>query len=991
MKRKKKKKRAAAAKRSKGPNWLLIGGGLLGAALLVTGIAVAAIVFGLRGGIGGIGGGSYTVIDQMADPPPASAEYQPDSEIPPFRPRPVWGGAVDPPEKPIDYANAVGAPTTEPSVLVASQGGPYVIGVPINASKRTKLMKGNGGAQTAKQLPADAPFPVVDILTGKEVGSFPVACALHTSHRLSPDGQYLIAGDYEADPAKPGAGRQLAVWKRGQEKPMFRWLLPAHTPWVEFTAPDRLALYTVGAKPQFTVLDITKGAEVFSIPLPTAEFPPGIDNTTPFYRVRYPCGAVSPGGKLVAIAGQKSDMLVYSTADGKMLGRLPLGPVLPQDFRAIAFDETGSELRAVYRSGPVTFIRCWSMGDGQERYLSAFNAEGPFGNTVLTGPDPGTLIVGQTIVELQSGRPVGELPGPVFASAGKDKLLAFVHVREAVNAKEIQDSVDYIVGSGVFPIALKRDEYRQKAAALVKSRETLPGARPPTEAIDRSSVAVIRPNPAAPWAVKPSAAPPIPADAALQTWPELFGATEGASVPQGRGWIRYDLKTGKKIGEQIELWPVKVTDLKSTPGRLTALSLDGRRLAVVDPGDFLRVDIWENSGARLAGFRPYPDEAIAWIGWSANGELLTAATDRITGWDVTKRKALFEIQGAYKNWTLAPGCGWLLTSTPRGNLDFYDTTTGQYLGRLPPLGQTPGFSLSPDGKTLVRPVPTRGYGGFEIQVWDLQTGKQSAAPETPLGPVMGTWADGRHILSNTGGNAPRLLLYDLDVHTHTYSYELVKGVDVHTDTRGRGWMTLPGREGFGRMQFPGVEGFKQELALAPGSTIRVEIDVCHRDSSQKVAKLAAEQLQKRGLKVGRGGWVLRADHTIGHSSQQFDDQVTGKKRSSPYISLEVAWKLIAPDGTEVWQGKDGSIFDPFRSKYVVVGSRKGTFGPQGGGYRQVEIDFGDKNPQTAQIEEIVETTILMRQTLPASLPAVVAKTGAGYMPLPINEKIDGAK
>jgi hypothetical protein len=206
-------------------------------------------------------------------------------------------------------------------------------------------------------------------------------------------------------------------------------------------------------------------------------------------------------------------------------------------------------------------------------------------------------------------------------------------------------------------------------------------------------------------------------------------------------------------------------------------------------------------------------------------------------------------------------------------------------------------------------------------------------------------------------------------------------------------MAPAGRDakGWTPLRVPGIDKFGRDLVLGPGSTIRVEIGVGNRDHNQKIAKQAAEQLQKRGLKIGRGGWCLRADHTVGQTGQQLNDPRTGKKYASPYIALNITWKLLSPDGTEVWQASDGGTFDPFRSKYVVVGSRKNTFNPHGGGSSRVEIDFQGKNSQAAQIEEILEQTILLRQSLPTGLPVYVAKAADGYAELPLKETWPGEK
>jgi hypothetical protein len=166
--------------------------------------------------------------------------------------------------------------------------------------------------------------------------------------------------------------------------------------------------------------------------------------------------------------------------------------------------------------------------------------------------------------------------------------------------------------------------------------------------------------------------------------------------------------------------------------------------------------------------------------------------------------------------------------------------------------------------------------------------------------------------------------------------------------------------------------------------------VGHRTYNQQIAQAAAKQLQRRGLKIGRNGWILRADHTLGTGTQKFVDPRSGD-RSISVAALNVTWKLIAPDGTEVWQNSDGGSFDPFRSKYVKVGRRRSQMNFRGGGFQQVELDFDGKDAQSAQVEEILEQMLVYRQGLPPGLPARIAKKGAGYTSLPIKESLNGGQ
>jgi hypothetical protein len=1004
-----KKKQKAITRRSLVIASLSIGGVLLFVALLVGGLVLRIRTKGAGGGRDLLGGAT-AVIDELPDPPPAEDAPQnaDEPEVPKSASRLAWTGKPDPAVKPVDYSNAVGAATPEQSILLAALGGPYVVGVPIVSDPKQwiKNVKTGDPAKPWKVVPlAGTPSPVVDIRTGKEVGTFPAACKLTRACRLSSDGQYLAGWQLERDPMKKINRDVLAVWKRGDEQPVLRWPVPGPVFWMEFIGPDRLALGLHGPAPRFIVLKTSKAAPVVSVPLPGEGFQttpgiPGPDTLPPFTNAQYPCGAVSPGGTYAALAG-KGAIVVFRTDDGRTVGRLSTSPEAHiKDYWALAFDEAGTELRAGYEAQSQLALRIWSMTDGQIRHTGPFHVDKVFAPVVLSGPEPGTLILGQWVVDLESGKPIAEVPGGIQRWAGRDHYLAQLPYG-AVNAKALEQATDYQIMGGSFLTAFKRSEYRTKAAAFAAVRAKGPVVRPQTSPFDRTKAVVIRPQPGAPWAVKASPSPPLPADHALEVWPEAFAATEAAVVKDGRSWVRYDLKTGKPIGQPIRLWPDNVTDVSGAQGRLVALSLDGQRLAVVDPIDRARLDVWDVSGKRLLGLRPYSTDSVFWLAWSSGGLLLTACGDRITGWDAATGEAVFEIEGGYKSWTLAPGWTWLLATTPGGNLDFFDAASGLPLGRIP--GPTT-FSLAPDGKTLVCQPPTGPHIVYRIDVWDLGTGKRARTPEVPIGMVLGPWVGPRCLLRSMDAqfNTPaRYLLYDLDVHTHTYAFAVAPPIDVRNDSLGRAWMARPkpagdGRKnapaGWGPVQLPGTDGFRRELAFGPGSTIRVEIDVGNRTYNQKIARQTAELLQRRGLKIGRDGWLLRTDYTVGEGSRKYahPSSRSGKETIS-VASLTITWKLIAPDGVEVWQGSDGGSFDPFRSKYVKVGSRKSQFAPGGGGFQQVELDYDGKDAQSAQIEEILEQTLLYRPSLPAGLPACIAKNGPDYEALPIKASWNGGQ
>ncbi len=135
--------------------------------------------------------------------------------------------------------------------------------------------------------------------------------------------------------------------------------------------------------------------------------------------------------------------------------------------------------------------------------------------------------------------------------------------------------------------------------------------------------------------------------------------------------------------------------------------------------------------------------------------------------------------------------------------------------------------------------------------------------------------------------------------------------------------------------------------------------------------------------------MLRADHTTGTKSTNLTD-LRGQSGLS-VASLEITWHLVDPAGKEAWKGKSGGQFDPFRSKYVVVGSRKTDMQPGmfGGGSTSVQLDYQGKDARTAQLEEILEATLFFRNALPVGMPTCLVSEEGGYSALPLEVSLDG--
>jgi hypothetical protein len=615
---------------------LLVGGGVLSVlALLVVvgGIVFVVVRNGNLAGGGSSWSGKYAVVDSWPAPPPEPAEGSVplDSEA---SPQAVWSVKPDPPAGEGKLpAQTVGALSPEPSLLLASLGGPYAVGVTLGQQpgRRDKVLKRADGSPGEVISIDNEPHPVLDVRTGKPVGRFPAEARIRFDCRLSPDGRYLASSAFEARPETQAIVKdELVVWQRDADQPVCRWPLPGKVLWADFIGPDRLALYHVNPGPEFVLLDVAKGTPVVTAPLPVDEFPYEHDayhkhKTFTSYRVWTPSGAVSPGGNWVALGGSQNIVLVDTA--GRVAGKLPVDAVNGvRGYYGVAFNGDGTQVRAVTRQGEATpVLRVWSLADGQPVHKlpcpfqfrdgeNSYHQSAP-GLAILDGPRPNSLLVGHLLFDLASHQKVAELPYQPLRWAGAKRLLALGRMEQAANAKELGETADY-VPRGKSLIVAEFD-----GAALIASAPKPPAdpqARPTPAPADRSKVTAVRLKPPADWAVKPSAVAARPAGP-LPLWPHAFATTEAAVITGSLSWTRYDLSTGNTIGEPIDLWPGKPAPSEPAGWHTAALTRDGQRLALIDAKDKARVDVWDVTGKRLIGLRPYRDDPILWLGWSADG------------------------------------------------------------------------------------------------------------------------------------------------------------------------------------------------------------------------------------------------------------------------------------------------------------------------------------------------------------------------------------
>src|SRR5262249_48151686 len=162
-------------------------------------------------------------------------------------------------------------------------------------------------------------------------------------------------------------------------------------------AADRLAILTIGPKgPSLGVWDVVSGEQVKAHALNSEDFPATwirgfIHVQEKHYWPSCLHGAVSPGGRYVALGGQRGIVLI-SWQDGEVAGLVPVpGERKRKNYRGLGFHPDGSALHVLTEAQFLSH----AMADGALRSAMPVPASHymipPDGPTV--SPVPGTVIL----------------------------------------------------------------------------------------------------------------------------------------------------------------------------------------------------------------------------------------------------------------------------------------------------------------------------------------------------------------------------------------------------------------------------------------------------------------------------------------------------------------------------------------------------------------------------------------------------------------------
>jgi hypothetical protein len=375
------------------------------------------------------------------DKPPADkpAKDQPADKGPGDKPLPkeiAWTAKPDPASKPVrpfNFPQGPGLPLNG-NPLFAAKGGPFVIDTPERGlNMDSELMK--------KEAPL---IPGVDLRTGKSVGSIPKAVPRGKQALLSPDGHYLVT---RRRLLKFKETSLVSVWRVGQTQAAAHHLKTGGVYWMGFATPDELVVKSCDeTHMRIQVWSLAKGKLLRQFPLSEELFPPPPNKEA---RLNYfpepPSGAVSPGGRYLALGGP-SGITVFSLADGSVAGTLPVKSKRIF-YRGLRFSADGTELSAVIHWEPVERVtsvrlRSWKMADGKpviDVELANKNANGP----PLPGPDPGTVFLSYgrfdgnkyigtgLVIDTRTGKTLRETPYTAVRWLADGRLLAVGPIKDA--------------------------------------------------------------------------------------------------------------------------------------------------------------------------------------------------------------------------------------------------------------------------------------------------------------------------------------------------------------------------------------------------------------------------------------------------------------------------------------------------------------------------------------------------------------------------------
>ncbi|HVX15245.1 MAG TPA: hypothetical protein VHC22_28915 [Pirellulales bacterium] len=989
-----------------------------------------------------------------------------------------WAAHPDPPTKQADPLPPEFALFVQGIPLFASGNGPYFVLHVVDRSEEIERSKDYTGLGVDEGNSMRKFVQLMDLRTGKQAGRFSWRVPLWHACRLSPEGTYVVGPNSVFSKSKPPDDGLLVAWKREAAKPAAQITMPGKVGWMDFLDDSRFAVLTYDPSPVLKVWDLAADKVVQSVALPAADFP------EPKSRMEFKgrviplaftpesvAGAVSPGGKYVALGGLSQ---IFVVGENRVVGELPWPDSIHRtktpelhDYLSLGFSPDGRELIGVLNVDQRNFVYLgrWSTETGRVqavfRLTEGAGKGSVYGGKPMAGPLPGTLILPDSRLGYDA---VGARPGAILdASAGKvlgtlrhdtvrvlddgaSRLVYGSFERETrpdldqktppwktdpdpeklTPAEREQWANRAKLGTAIYVAPIDSTGFAERIAAHTT------GERPPVIPVDRSGLTAITPEPPSAWSPLPAQPAPLADVRSIPNVPEdrpYFGLTHVAFIdgrkkaddvePQaGLNWHRFDLRSNPEESISVPLWPWAATpdanDVFDSAKTVlaAAMSNDGELLALRDPSNAARVDVWRATGERIGGFTPYGAKPIDWVSWSSASRLLTLGDGKLSAWDPTTGRSVYEVVGEYRL-PVEPARGrrWLAISAA-GHIDLVDTESGRCLGRLA-LGDVPAdhfesLALSPDATILAlcgrgdeqrcRQAPFGGFG--LVRTWNLTTGQEQ---EPVVVQRSFNWPiflpDNQRVLTASGTYdlasglpAETFAFYGplgLGPDGRLWTFEAIQSAEPAAPGRAPGKPRVLPRPQIGpnkaRMNLRVVDLEKIKLDRAwlcdKRTPISVEVDLGDAQRSRQMAQHMAAWLTASRFTLGPGGFRVKG------SEREVVTDMSGAHApflgNQPMPGIQVTWSLHGPNGVKVWSTQQVVAFNT-DSKYLKSSTKTGKLV---GTMEEVslEFDFGGRNPREAILEELKEKSVKLFMHLPDAryYPPKDTPRNRGWVDLPI--------
>ncbi len=602
---------------------------------------------------------------------------------------------------------------------------------------------------------------------------------------------------------------------------------------------------------------------------------------------------ISSGGKYLAILNKNGErILIYDLTTGMAVGEAVIqkeGFFVP-GCQGLAFSSDGKSLAGMFTVVATPQITVWDATTGKVKLTHKFpqglaTAFGYRGAPLEWLSDgSGWFVNGSQFVDAEKGVIFWKLPPPPPGDTLPRRQFGMKHVAQVKG--------DFRAKTLIVD-ALPSDQVAAAQRAIRNGEDPTATKLPPIKAADWSAVrslpapgaggdwkAAIDPAPARKPLVKSVPLQGKGADFALILFaPDAAqAAVLSASAPsevvvqkQVRA-DRYDLLAGKNLGS-LDLFsaePPQGQQLKID----AAFSPDGALIAVKEPKDGKRVDVWSLADKKhFVGWLPCEKEAdagVRWIGFLDAKRLLTlGAAGKLVLWDLPECKAVWAQDGCRGVPIISPGRKYfaIYTGTAIEMLTAAGDRVGGFTG--PVFTNVWAAAFKPDGKEFAAAVQKQD-GGTVLLRWNAADGVP--IDEFPIAMISNDiyhnelkWCGPDHLMNQNQ-------LIDLNLKWVTFSYNIPGGGGKHaTGTPdGRHWFTFAGQANAPAVlmaqSFPDavsktlaadVAAKRVQPVLSPGMTISVRVEGAgppgDADFHKRITENIKQSLGKHGLKVADQG------------------------------------------------------------------------------------------------------------------------------------------